>query len=295
MSSLVLELQIEAIDSKTKVIDLLRKSLVVARKLELQDFEEWIDQELNGFKHFMHKVPKYREVVGKIQYYNIVHGWWPVTIEDPKILELITKTKIGQPLSEIEDLVTHTKDNLVIEVPMELQNILSKSLGERLDFRVIFGKSQAQAIIDQVKNIILEWSLKLEKDGITGEGLSFSKQEKVEATKHDYAFFLSNVGGVQIQQNSPNSQQYMTNNLNLSDVSSFISTLKNHMHEIGLNDDSQMILRNEINQIHTQIQSSNPQKSLVKESLLTIRNVLEGVTGSIIASGLLHEVSKIIN
>ena len=202
---------------------------------------------------------------------------------------------IGQPLSEIEDLVTHTKDNLVIEVPMELQNILSKSLGERLDFRMIFGKSQAQAIIDQVRNIILEWSLKLEKDGITGEGLSFSKQEKVEATKHDYAFFLSNVGGVQIQQNSPNSQQYMTNNLNLSDVSSFISTLKNHMHEIGLNDDSQMILRNEINQIHTQIQSSNPKNSLVKESLLTIRNVLEGVTGSIIASGLLHEVSKIIN
>ena len=95
LSSLVLELQIEAIDSKTKVIDLLRKSLVVARKLELQDFEEWINQELNGFKHFMHKVPKYREIVGKIQYYNIVHGWWTVTIEDPKILELITKTKIG--------------------------------------------------------------------------------------------------------------------------------------------------------------------------------------------------------
>ncbi len=47
--SLVLQLQRDAMEPNTRVSDLLRKSLVVASKLEIADFGRWAQQELNGY------------------------------------------------------------------------------------------------------------------------------------------------------------------------------------------------------------------------------------------------------
>lgn len=49
-TSLVRELQREALDSNVPVTDLLRKALVVARKLGIKEFQEWIELELDGYK-----------------------------------------------------------------------------------------------------------------------------------------------------------------------------------------------------------------------------------------------------
>ena len=42
MDGIVLELQREAMDKNADVESLLRKAYVIARKLKLSDFEEWI-------------------------------------------------------------------------------------------------------------------------------------------------------------------------------------------------------------------------------------------------------------
>lgn len=44
--SIVLELQREALSSDSDILALLRKSLLVARKLKLTEFGEWINKEL---------------------------------------------------------------------------------------------------------------------------------------------------------------------------------------------------------------------------------------------------------
>ena len=49
MNSIVLELQKEAQGSNVSVSSLLRKALVVASKLKVKEFEEWINNELNGY------------------------------------------------------------------------------------------------------------------------------------------------------------------------------------------------------------------------------------------------------
>ena len=50
-NSIVLELQTNAVDPDWSVTSLLRKSLMIAKKLGLEEFEEWISNELNGL-HF---------------------------------------------------------------------------------------------------------------------------------------------------------------------------------------------------------------------------------------------------
>jgi hypothetical protein len=47
MSSVIVELQCEALDRNVHVSDLLRKALVVARNLALTEFQRWIELELN--------------------------------------------------------------------------------------------------------------------------------------------------------------------------------------------------------------------------------------------------------
>ncbi len=49
MSSVIVELQREALDRNVHVSDLLRKALVVARNLALTEFQRWIELELNGY------------------------------------------------------------------------------------------------------------------------------------------------------------------------------------------------------------------------------------------------------
>jgi hypothetical protein len=49
MTSLVEELQRDALDSSVSVLDLLRKALVVATKLNIDEFKEWIELELKGY------------------------------------------------------------------------------------------------------------------------------------------------------------------------------------------------------------------------------------------------------
>ena len=56
---IVIQLQREALDENVDIETLLRKAYLVARKLQLKDFEEWISSEQNGYNG---DVPDYRTV-----------------------------------------------------------------------------------------------------------------------------------------------------------------------------------------------------------------------------------------
>lgn len=69
MSKIVLELQQEAISKESDILNLLRKAYLVARKLKLNEFENWINNELNGYEA-MDKLPDYRKVRGEVKAWN---------------------------------------------------------------------------------------------------------------------------------------------------------------------------------------------------------------------------------
>ncbi|MCU1806385.1 hypothetical protein NVV31_13440 [Cytobacillus firmus] len=297
MRSIVQELQKEAMSSTSNLSDMLRKSLVIARKLKVKDFEDWVNQELNGYKGNLDDIPEYREVKGVLQFFNPYYGWRPVLIPDKKLAENLTTHRIAQPITEIVYLVnSENNDSLILQLPQEMQSDLVKmTTGRPTEFRVRFGTSQANQIIDNVRKIVLEWSIQLEEDGIMGEGFSFTDKEKQAATDQNYTVnnFYGNATGVQIQQHTQNSSQTMISGLDFDKISSFISTLQDNITGIGLPEDSQKVIKSEIDNISTELVSAEPKSNLIKQSLSTIRNVLEGVSGSLIASGLLHELSKI--
>jgi len=75
-TSIVLELQQLAIDRNNNISDLLRKALLVSSKLGLDDFKEWINNELHGYRG--KEVPLYRKVRAQVKANNPYNGLIPV-------------------------------------------------------------------------------------------------------------------------------------------------------------------------------------------------------------------------
>ena len=59
-----------------------------------------------------------------------------------------------------------------------MNNYLSKHGGFHTKYALMIGTNQIYNIIERVRNIILDWSITLEENGILGEGLQFSNTEK---------------------------------------------------------------------------------------------------------------------
>ena len=298
MESIVLELQNEALDSSKRVTDLLRKALAISIKLDLKDIQEWINKELNGYNKD-DIIPDYRLIVGQVRGFNPYHGWMPVIFQDPEIGEKISSRKTIQPISEIENLIDNREDDsgLYMPFPQKLQRKLSKGFGFETEIALFADKTSLVKIVDSVRNIILNWTLKLEKDGILGKGLSFSKEEKETANKtaQNINYFFGTVDSPMIQQGTIESQQTIINkDIDLNNLRSFIRLIKNNLNDIDLEPDTKQEAIADITTLESQASSPNPKKNIIKESLSSLKKIFEGASGAI-AAKILIELSKLLS
>lgn len=189
MTSLVLELRKEALDSTVSTLNLLRKASVVATKLKLQEFKNWIDSEINGYANGQ-KEPEYRRVIGEVKYLNPYRGYQPITFDFPsKISESMRSRYLYQPISELERLVIDSShNNLIVKYGADIEIKIQRffSLDSNVQPTLHITKASVHRILEAVRDTILQWSLRLEEDGILGEEMSFSSQEKQVASEHKY-------------------------------------------------------------------------------------------------------------
>ncbi|RTE08591.1 hypothetical protein [Paenibacillus whitsoniae] len=297
MKSLVLELQEDAYNSTSDITSLLRKAYVVAKKLKISEFENWIHKELNGYPASAKGIPEYREIQGEVKAWNPYHGWIPVLFDDARISAKISKNFIVQPVTEIELLVKSSKGTLVMSLSHQLQRQLDKTAPFETQYQLQFGVSQAKKILETVRNVVLEWALKLEEDGILGEGISFSKEEKSLANEKGYTVnhFYGDINQSQIQQNSDNSTQnmHLVNGLDIKSLTTLVNQIESNIANTGLKGSEQEAITNEIEKIKDEIMNSTPNPGVIKKSLKIMGSILEKATSSLIASGLIHEISKL--
>ncbi len=99
-----------------------------------------------------------------------------------------------------------------------------------------------------------------------------------------------------IQQGTNSSHQtgsftIITTNL----INEYLEKLKKELPKITLEPDDQSEIDADIQTIDTQIKSSRPKSLVVKSSLESIKRILEGAGGSIIAQQLLQNLPSLIN
>jgi hypothetical protein len=196
MDSLVLELQRDAMDRTVRVSDLLRKAFVVATKLQQNELRDWAQRELKGYMDGT-PCPLYRRVEGELRAHNPFRGMIPVVVDDADLAGALTKRHAGQSIAEIEALVDRDFGSLQMPMPAEW---LTKIFGRSQEFRLgliptlIVDKTALTGILEAVRNLVLDWSLRLEQEGVVGRGLTFSTEEISRATHLTYN--IQNFSGV---------------------------------------------------------------------------------------------------
>jgi len=292
MNSIVLELQKDALNKDIQVSDLLRKGLVIARKLKLKEFESWINNELNGYEKTI-DISEYRTVRGEVKAWNPFRGYIPIMFEDSEEAKIFSSRKCGQSIAELENLLKNQGKSSMLQMPFPSEAQKNIMMGTGMDFpaTLMFPTSRMAGIIDSVRTIILNWTLKLEEDGVLGEGFSFSVQEKEKALSEPQSVnnFFGPVSNSQIQLGNKDLVQIVaTTNFDSKKVYDFLSLLKKSIDELTVEVEVKKELDSDIKSIEAQLNSPKPKSSMIKEGLSSIRKILEGAGGKLVADLLIY-------
>lgn len=238
MDSLVLELQREATNGSTTLLDLLRKALVVARKLNIKELQHWIRNELDGYPD-KSELPQYRFIMyGQLKAHNPFYGWIPIIIPR-EIDEFIPEIFVHQPISQIEALIKNPKDKNLLVMRPDLDNLLRMYNDIPYEMATHIDPSQLHGVIEAVRNVVLDWSLRLEEDGILGEGMTFSQKEKQIASNHNY----NNVIQIRVEQSqmqsssseSKSNSESFNNDLRGANIANFANQVQDDASQIASN------------------------------------------------------------
>ena len=210
MSGIVLDLQADALNADIDILILLRKAFLVSRKLKLSDFEKWIDSEINGYRGNV-ECPQYREVSGETKAWNPYHGWIPLMIGDNEWHKTLSNRFVPDSIASLVSLLK-ADGQPNIPFPGGACAEISKMTGFETKYTLFISKNSIEAIIETVRTKILDWAIVLEENGITGDGLAFSENEKEIANSIPQIInytnnFYRNAKGIQIQQGAKGSKQ----------------------------------------------------------------------------------------
>lgn len=289
----VRKLQADAINQDASVSSLLRTAKVIATKLEVEDALVWIDRELDGYMDVpAEELPPYRQLTGDLRGFNPYHGWQPVIFEDPEIARLCARAPMGTSIGSLEEDLRGLRDRggyfiftIAPEHKTQIMNALEypADVQLRLDYGAIFN------IADVVRNLVLNWSLELEKAGIHGDDMEFSQDDKREAVPITQQFFAQNigiVGNVTDKAHVANEQSAtMSVDFDLKAVRDFVTQVQQALS--SLPEDTSNRLEPTVTDLQTELSKDAPSQSRLRDLLVSVRTISEGAAGNLSAQGIL--------
>tara|TARA_Y100000588_G_scaffold354264_1_gene408375 strand:- start:1243 stop:2127 length:885 start_codon:yes stop_codon:yes gene_type:complete len=207
----IINLQIKLLDETVSLTSLLRMTFAIAEKLEVIDIISWVKNELNGYNTSWPDadLPEYRKCRAILRGWNPYKGWLPIIFEGEDIDKLVHHIIVYQPVAELEPL----KNSLgYLEYPLtgpqEFQ--IHKWINDTPAMKRLIPNTAIDKILNAVRNIILQWALTLEKQGITGKDMGFTPEEKKIAQTSQAVHienFFGNFGDIS---NSQITQEFTT-------------------------------------------------------------------------------------
>jgi len=197
------EIRDEIINDSVSLSSILRKARVLASLLTHQEFEKWVQSELNGYKQDDPALPEYRKIYAEsIGDFSGPFGSGGQNIPIPTlnlpdyVQKFASETNIVQGVKSIESLVNNGKNkSLVINWPANMIAVCQNKIYQHRNLyaaRKTLSKSQFEQILDTVRNKLLDFILELiEKNP------DIDKEEKINqiSMKHVNSAFESHISG----------------------------------------------------------------------------------------------------
>lgn len=294
MESVVIELQRELFKTDCDILSALRKAHIIASKLDLKEFDEWILSELNGYKCDEEKIPDYRSIKGELKAWNPYNGWIPVILTDGKTEQLICNRRISESISAIIRLSNNESGYCVINISAGAARTIDKmcTVPFPTKYAVFFSSHSLHEIIDRVKNCLLEWTLTLEKQGVRGNGMIFDEKETSAAKSIPQQ--VNNYYGTVVNGNVDKSQ-LTTGNENVISLQadiydSSLDEIRNSLESESISDDDKESARELLAELETKIQE-NKKTGIIKAAFLGLKDFLIGVGANVTADLIMGKIN----
>ena len=121
------------------------------------------------------------------------------------------------------------------------------------------------------------------------------RRDKAMQAKSAPAHHVANYGtmiGSSIQQGSPGASAIVT--YSVEDQREFIQRVRETIPELSLSTEQMRTIETDLRTVELQLSLDRPRKVILNECWSSVRNILEGVAGSLVATGLLNGLAKLL-
>ncbi len=275
MSTLISELRKEILMPDCNVLSALRKAHLIASKLELSEFDKWIQSELNGYSECQDDIPDYRQVRGQVKAWNPYNDWVPVIFPNSELEKNLCTYKLNVSIGEIAELYNEVNYCALIRLSADVTNVLNSC--NNFTFNTYntlhISKHSLKVIIDKVVNCLLEWTLKLEEKGIIGENMTFTEKESSYAKEipqqinHYYGNVINGtVSSSQITSGDSNTITY-----NAADMNDAVREIRDSLSTENISSDDMDSAVEILDDISKKIEQ-NKKPSIIKSALMGLKD-----------------------
>ncbi|WP_156947070.1 hypothetical protein [Bradyrhizobium sp. WSM3983] len=295
MAGLIEEIQNDAFEQNLPVSVLLRKVKAAASKLNLPPTEKWVEHELNGYDKG--NPPEYRILFGKPKALNPVRGWIPIIFQEDELNQTLARCPVAQSIASLEALVANGEsDHLQFPLPPAMIMDINRLMGIQFGTMAVhISPSQVHGLLDAVRNLVLDWALKLERAGIHGSGISFNNREKELAKEASTTINIGSIGSMVGNLGSHNtSGDIIASDISSQQLHDLLTQLQPHLSEIKKAGADGAELDKALARLSAQSTAREPKQSAIRGALTDLRNALSGAAGNLIASGAVTIISKVL-
>jgi len=287
MSALIPELISMASDPAVATSDLLRRAFVAAHRLNLPEWIDWITHELQGYPEGV-PLPPYRQLQGEIVADHPMRGLTQVSFSSAQSASEWGFCNLDTPVEEIEGWIIEG-DDVVMTFPPGAEDALRKAIRPSCRPLRRFHLSMFKALIGAVRNKVLDWALKLEGQGILGEGLSFTAREQAQAqqlTPVTHIHIGRDFTGGQLMVSSPGAQQQqtITDEQKKAALAALLPWLQQVIAQGQLQQEVCAELQAELDTLKAQVASPKPKWPVIGAVAGSVRAILEGAGGGVLAA-----------
>ncbi len=288
MSSLVLELQKELLDKDCDILQILRKAHLIASKLQLKEFDRWVQCELNGYKSDDELIPDYRQMKGTLKAKNPRIGWIPAVITDKNNEPLFDSVPVFESISALIDIEKKSKDGqFYYTYPPELSMKVCQyaNTPTYMEIALFISTVYITEVIDKVRNCLLEWTLELERNGVLGNNMTFNEKESASAKNLPQQ--INNYYGTVVNGDINSSQIVSGNdnilNYNEADIISAVQEISASLQKESISNDDMNSALEILEEISLKIEQKK-KPNVIKSALVGLKDFVIEVGANVTAS-----------
>ncbi len=287
------------------IIKLLRKAFLISKKLELNDFNDWIKLELKGYMGCsINQIPNYRilntelkcnskqmALGGICDISNMSIFGLPDDLIDP-----LTKVPYVDSISQLLILTDTDNEFIKIKLDNKTEHLLNQYIMENNGSLPTYSSiteiyrlstiNQIKDIIEQVKNELLFWTSKLEEKGIEGSDYNFSEDEIKKAKTINYNFNFYN--------NSINTNIQINQNVYKTQITKDLKNINQILANNNIEEKIKQNISDNIVKINCELNKQSPNTTIMEKLTQNILELIRQITITSIVELLMPYVISIL-